>query len=206
MIPDEIKNEFHAFLRSRRSIRSFKSDAVPDEVLQRILETTICAPSAHNMQPWRFVVLTNASAKSHLADAIVKKFRQDMIFDGVLEPEIDARVGQTIRRAKEAPIIIVLCREKKLVKPQPDDVRQQAEALMGAQSVAQAGLQLLLATHAEGLGGTWICWPLFAPEETQLALGLPSDWEPQGMIFLGYPDEKPEISARRPLQEVALIL
>ena len=38
---------------------------------------------------------------------------------------------------------------------------------MGTQSVALAGLQLLLAAHAEGLGGTWICWPLFAPDETR---------------------------------------
>jgi coenzyme F420-0:L-glutamate ligase/coenzyme F420-1:gamma-L-glutamate ligase len=73
---------------------------------------------------------------------------------------------------------------------------------MGTQSVALAGLQLLLAAHAEGLGGTWICWPLFAPEETRRALDLPSEWEPQGMIFLGYPAEQPEIPRRKAIEEV----
>jgi len=111
-----------------------------------------------------------------------------------------------MRRAGEAPLIVVLCRDKKMIKPLTDDFNQQAEALMGVQSVAQAGLQLLLAAHAEGLGGTWICWPLFAPEETQWALGLTSDWEPQGMLFLGYPDETPEMSTRIPLQEVTRFL
>lgn len=206
MTTDELKDEFHAFLRSRRSIRSFKPDPVPVETLLRILETAICAPSAHNLQPWRFVVLSSATSKSHLAEAVAGKFKRDMIKDCVPETDMDARVKQTIRRAREAPVIIVLCRDKKMVKPQTDDVRKQAETLMGVQSVAQVGLQLLLAAHAESLGGTWICWPLFAPEETQWALGLTSDWEPQGMIFLGYPDETPEISARTSLQEVTRFL
>jgi nitroreductase len=77
---------------------------------------------------------------------------------------------------------------------------------MGAQSVAMAGMQLLLAAHAEGLGGIWICWPLFAPEETIHTLELTSDWEPQGMVFLGYPDEAPEMPTRIPLHEVARLL
>ena len=71
-------------------------------------------------------------------------------------------------------------------------------------SVALAGLQLLLAAHAEGLGGTWICWPLFAPEETRQSLDLPSVWEPQGMIFLGYPAEEPEIPGRNTLESSVL--
>jgi coenzyme F420-0:L-glutamate ligase/coenzyme F420-1:gamma-L-glutamate ligase len=75
---------------------------------------------------------------------------------------------------------------------------------MGTQSVALAGLQLLLAAHAEGLGGTWICWPLFAPEETRQVLGLPSIWEPQGLLFLGYPLEQPDAPVRIPKEEISL--
>ncbi len=201
-----MKNDWHAFLRSRRSVRSFKTDPVPAEMIQRILETAICAPSAHNLQPWRFVVLMDAKTKPLLAEALAAKFRQDMIADGVPEPEIQVRVRQTIRRASQAPIIIVLCRDRMSVKPQSDVVREQAEALMGAQSVALAGLQLLLAAHAEGLGGSWICWPLFAPDETSRTLGLPHNWEPQGMFFLGYPAESPEIPARKSVQEVTRYL
>ena len=198
--------DLHAFLCSRRSIRRYKSDPVPGEIVQRILETAICAPSAHNLQPWRFVVLMNRKTKLRLAEAIAGKFRQDMITDGIPEVDIQARVGQTIRRAGEAPVIVVLCRDKTQVKSQPDAVREQAEALMGVQSVALAGLQLLLAAHAEGLGGTWICWPLFATDETRHALGLASDWEPLGMIFLGYPAETPDMPRRISLPEVTWYL
>jgi coenzyme F420-0:L-glutamate ligase/coenzyme F420-1:gamma-L-glutamate ligase len=202
MSKDAMRDDLHAFLRSRRSIRRFKSDLIPNELVQRILETAIYAPSAHNLQPWRFVVVTSTKDKLNLARNITNKFREDMIADGIPEADIRARVAQTIRRAEEAPVIIVLCREKMRVKPQPDPVRQQVEALMGIQSVAVAGLQLLLAAEVEGLGGTWICWPMFAPSETCHALGLASTWDPQGMIFLGYPAEIPEKPARISLPKV----
>jgi len=61
---------------------------------------------------------------------------------------------------------------------------------------------LLLAAHADGLGGSWICWPLYTPDETRRALGLAQDWEPQGMLFLGYADETPETPKRISLQDV----
>ena len=64
---------------------------------------------------------------------------------------------------------------------------QEEEVLMGTQSVALAGLQLLLAAHAEGLGGTWICWPLFAPEETRQALGFALHLGAAGLLFFGVP-------------------
>jgi coenzyme F420-0:L-glutamate ligase / coenzyme F420-1:gamma-L-glutamate ligase len=198
--------ELHAFLRSRRSTRRFRPDPVPAAVLQRVLETATYAPSAHNKQPWRFVVLTNAEAKSLLAKAITDKFRGDMIADGTAEADIADRAERSRRRMGEAPAVVVLCRDVTQVDPQPDAIRQQAEATMGTQSVALAGLQLLLAAHAEGLGGTWICWPLFTPEETRRALDLSSEWEPQGMIFLGYPDEQPEPPVRKPLSEIVKFL
>ena len=197
-----VERNLQTFLRSRRSIRTFTQDKVPSEILHRILETAIYSPSAHNLQPWHFVVLTDIESKLQLGKAIATKFRNDMITDGIPELDICARIEKTINRSRQAPVIIILCRNKKMVKLQPDIVRQKAEELMGIQSVALAGLQLLLAAHAEGLGGTWICWPLFAPDETRLALGLSSEWEPQGMIFLGYPDESPEMPIRYPVHEV----
>ena len=200
------KEDLHAFLRSRRSIRRFKPDPVPRDCLQRILETATYAPSAHNLQPWRFAIITSSATKSQLAEAITARFRQDSLIEGVSEADIQARVERTIRRADQAPVIVILCRDIAQVKPQPDFFLQQKEAMMGSQSVALAGLQILLAAHAEGLGGTWICWPLFTPEETRHALGLADNWEPQGMLFLGYPDETPEIPERIPTQEVVKYL
>ena len=73
---------------------------------------------------------------------------------------------------------------------------------MSIQSTALARLQLLLAAHAEGLGGNWICWPLYAQSAARLALELPEAWEPQAMILIGYADETPKEKAVKPLAEM----
>ena len=73
---------------------------------------------------------------------------------------------------------------------------------MGIQSVALAGLQLLLAAHAEGLAGNWICWALYAQQETQAALNLPKSWQPEAILFIGYPKETPKEKELHPLGDV----
>lgn len=198
------KDELHTFLRSRRSIRRFKPDPVPHDCIQRILETGLYAPSAHNLQPWRFAVITSPAAKSLLAETVSSRFQQDMTAEGVPEAEIQTRIEKTVRRATQAPVIVILCRDTTQIRPQANLLDKQQEIMMATQSVALAGLQILLATHAEGLGGTWICWPLFAPDETRRALGLPVEWEPQGMLFFGYPFEQPEPSTRPYQEDVTL--
>jgi coenzyme F420-0:L-glutamate ligase/coenzyme F420-1:gamma-L-glutamate ligase len=68
--------------------------------------------------------------------------------------------------------------------------------------VAAAGLQLLLAAHAQGLSGVWVCSPLFAQETIQKTLNLSTSWEPQGMFFIGYGDGLPKDKAMKDLQSL----
>jgi F420 biosynthesis protein FbiB-like protein len=199
-----MNDELHAFLRTRRSVRRYKPDLIPAPVIKRILTTAAHAPSAYNNQPWRFVVVTDPAAKARLGEAIADRFRREMTADGATEADIRGRVERTIRRANEPPLIIVLCRDVTIVKKQPDEFRQHADATMAVQSEAMAGLQLLLAVHAEGLGGCWICWPLFTPEETRAALELTETWEPQGMIFIGQPDETPNPKELKSLDTITV--
>jgi coenzyme F420-0:L-glutamate ligase/coenzyme F420-1:gamma-L-glutamate ligase len=84
----------------------------------------------------------------------------------------------------------------------PDEKRQQAERTMAIQSVAAAGMQLLLAAHAEGLGGVWACWPLFAQEIIQKTLNICESWEPQAMMFLGYQQDIPAARERKILKDI----
>lgn len=201
-------DDLHTFLRTRRSIRRFKPDPVADSVIERILTTATYAPSAHNLQPWRFVVIPCSDDFSHpaptttpalagyvrevvttrkkLAQALTASMRADMLSEGASESDIEKRVATSLRRMDEAPVIILLCRDATAVRADAPE-----EVTMSIQSTALAGLQLLLAAHAEGLGGNWICWPLYAQKETQKALELPETWEPQAMFFLGYADEIP---------------
>jgi len=199
-----MSNELHAFLRSRRSIRRFEPSPLPAAVIQRIIETATYAPSAHNNQPWRFAVVTDLSVKARLAEAMAADFRRDLEKEGLPEAEIAARLERSRRRIHEAPLVVILCMDATGMDNYPDPKRQQAEMTMAVQSTALAGLQLLLAAHAEGLGGVWTCGPLFTPETVRAALDLPPEWQPQAMLFIGYPAESPSIPERKPLEQVTL--
>lgn len=192
---------FNTFLRSRRSIRKFNGQTVPHEILREILETATFAPSAHGLQPWRFVLIKSESAKLALGKALTDRMQIDMQAESAPESQIRSRVERSLKRIAEAPHIILLCRDTKAVRIQSPE-----ETLMGVQSVAMAGLQLMLAAHARGLGTTWVCWPLYAQAETIRALHLPETWQPQGMVFLGYPAEEPDEKALKPLDDVMLTI
>jgi F420 biosynthesis protein FbiB-like protein len=105
-----------------------------------------------------------------------------------------------------APVVIILCLDMSEMDSYPDEKRQQAERTMALQSVAAAGLQLLLAAQAEELGGVWICSPLFAQETIKKTLHLAENWEPQAMFYIGYADENPEPRARKTLDDIAIFL
>ena len=196
--------ELHTFLRTRRSIRRFKPDPVPDSVIENILATATYAPSAHNRQPWRFVVITDPSIKISLAEAMAADFARDLAEDGVSIEQIQPQVKRSRDRITSAPAAILLCLDMGEMDSYPDEKRSRAEWIMATQSVAAAGLQLLLATHAEGLGGVWACWPLFAQATIQKNLNLPDLWEPQGMFFIGYADVTPRMKERKELESIVL--
>ena len=199
------KEDLHHFLRTRRSIRRFKSDPIPDSIIEDILTTATFAPSAHNRQPWRFSVVTDAAQpiKEKLADEMIKKFQQELENDKLSPDEISRRVVRSKERILSAPVVIVLSVDMSDMDTYPDKHRRKAEYVMATQSVANAGMQLLLASHAERLGSVWVCSPLFAQETVQAALGLPKSWEPQAMYFLGYPEEIPQARERKPISEIS---
>ncbi len=196
--------DLHHFLRTRRSIRRFKPDPVPDSVIQNILTTATFAPSAHNRQPWRFAVLTDVSVKEKLANAMAVDFERDLTRDGLPPEKIQTQIKRSKDRITSAPVAILLCLDTSEMDIYPDEKRQQAERMMAVQSVAAAGLQLLLAVHAEGLGGVWACWPLFAQEAILHTLNLPETWEPQAMFFIGYADELPKNKQMKDMQSLVI--
>jgi coenzyme F420-0:L-glutamate ligase / coenzyme F420-1:gamma-L-glutamate ligase len=163
-------------------------------------------PSAHNRQPWRFVIVTDFSVKTTLADTMAEDFERDLLRDGVAPEKIQAQVKRSKERMALAPLLILLCLDMSEMDSYPDDTRQQAEQTMAIQSVAAAGLQLLLAAHAEGLGGVWVCSPLFAQETIRKTLKLSRTWEPQGMFFIGYALDIPQVRERKNIESISLFL
>ena len=198
--------DLQQFLRSRRSIRKFSDTPVSVDTLQKIIETATFAPSAHNRQPWRFAVLTDSPPKEHLADAMGADFRRDLERDNLPEEEIARRLEHSRRRIVDSPIVIILCMDTSEMDSYPDPIRQTAERTMSIQSVANAGVLLQLAAHAEGLSSVWTCGPLFTQKIISEALELQKNWEPQAMFFIGYPADEPKEKQLKPITEIAKYL
>ena len=81
--------------------------SVPKEVVLQVLEAAGWAPSAHNSQPWRFIVLEDASVKRRLADAMADAWAKDLQRDGVTV-EADKRT-ERVERFATAPVLILAC-------------------------------------------------------------------------------------------------
>lgn len=146
------------------------------------------------------------SLKTHLADSMAKEFERDLHRDGVAPEKIQAQINRSKERITTAPVVILLCLDMSEMDSYPDAKRQQAEQMMAAQSVAATGLQLLLAAHAEGLGGVWVCSPLFTQAIIKSTLDLPETWEPQGMFFVGHTAQTPKPRERKTIESISLFL
>ena len=134
------------------------------------------------------------------------EFQRDLEKDNLSKDEIEKKVASSRNRIINAPVVIILSVDMSEMDKYPDTKRKKAEYIMATQSAANAGMQLLLAAHAEGLGSVWVCSPLFVPNIVQKALDLPQTWEPQAMYFLGYPDVVPSVRERKPIKEIIKFL
>lgn len=190
------------FLKNRRSIREYTPKEVSERVLNAILEAATWAPSAHNAQPWRFVVVRDSAVKLKLAEAMARRWKRDLAKNGVSEKARENIAGASVKRFSSAPIVIVSCLTMVEMNHYPDKRRQRIESIMAVQSVAAAIENLLLAAHAMGLGACWFCAPLFCPETVRKVLRIPPDLEPQALITVGYPADRPHPPPRKPLKEI----
>lgn len=137
---------------------------------------------------------------------MAEEFQRDLEKDNLSPEEIAKRVNRSRERITGAPVVVILCLDMSEMDAYPDTRRKKAEYIIATQSAANAGMQLLLAAHAEGLGGVWVCSPMFAQETVQKALKISKTWEPQAMFLLGYPVETPAVRERKKLEEIAIFL
>ena len=190
-------------MMNRRSIRRYRPETVPRPIIETLLQAAIWAPSAHNRQPWRFAIIETNLQKETLAQAMGARLRRDLEADNVPEAVIAADVGRSYDRITSAPVLVALCLSMVDMDVYPDEKRSQNEYIMAVQSTAMAGQNILLAAHDAGLGACWMCAPLFCPDVVQSALNLPDDWQPQGLLTMGYPAQERE-KTRKPLTDTVV--
>lgn len=204
--PHELSNAwFWGLIEGRRSLRRYADRPVPDAVVKDLLRAAHWAPSAHNGQPWRFVLLETPDLRRELAERMAARWQAELIEDGADLNEASRRARISVRRITHTPVAVLPCLDLSTLDAYPDPERQQAEWQMGVQSVALACQNLLLAAHHHGLAGCWMCAPIFCPELVVEILALPGAWQPQALLTLGYPlDDAPQSKPRNPLEQHVL--
>lgn len=120
--------EFYDVVRARRSIRGFKPDLIPQPVLDRIFEAVRIAPSACNLQPWKFLLL-QVPAQRAIASEVYSR-------------------GAWLR---EAPLIVVALGNRKSAWKRLNGTSSHVI------DVSIAMEHLVLAATAEGVGTCWVC-------------------------------------------------
>jgi len=186
----------------RRSVKEYLPKEVSNEVLSRILEASRWAPSAHNAQPWRFIMIQNSATKQRLAEAMASRWNHDMSRSCVPKEQRESLVKASVERFENAPIVIIACLTMENMDEYPDERRKKIEYIMAVQSVAAAIENMLLVAHGEGLGSCWFCGPLFCQDVVRAILKIPQHVDPQALITLGYPANKPTPPPRKPLEEI----
>jgi coenzyme F420-0:L-glutamate ligase/coenzyme F420-1:gamma-L-glutamate ligase len=195
-----------AVIRGRRSVRRYTDDVIAESLLERLLSAAVCAPSAHNRQPWRFAIVPDANSKTHLATAMGAQLRVDRQSDGDAGAAIEKDVARSFARITSAPTLVLTCLTMEEMDHYPDPRRNEAERTMAVQGTAMATQNLLLAAHTAGLAASVMCAPLFCPNIVRAALDLPADWEPQALVTLGYPANGGKPLLRKPLASVIRVV
>ncbi|MBC7247087.1 MAG: nitroreductase family protein [Actinobacteria bacterium] len=146
-------------MERRHSVRSFDaSREVPEDLVDEVLRCACLAPSAGNVQPWRFLVVRDGRMKEALAAAAL---------------------GQ--RFVAQAPVVVVVCAD---LEAHARSYGKRGVELYSIQDTAAAVQNMLLAATALGLGTCWV--GAFREEEAARALGLPAHLRPLALVPMGY--------------------
>ena len=174
---------------ARRTIRAFTAEPVDGQAVRRAVATALTAPAPHHSQPWRFVILESAQARTALLDAMREAWIADLRHDGFTQEQIARRVrrGEPLRNA---PLIVVPCLVTDAAHEYPDERRAAAEQAMFTVSMGAAVQNLLIALAVEGLGSAWISSTLFCQDVAARAMDLPDGWRPMGAIAVGHAAEQ----------------
>ena len=178
-------------LRTRRSVRKYKSDPIPEEDLAEILEAACHAPSGVNLQPWYFVAVTSPEGMAALREImgrVTEKFHPVLTDRFAKHPETVRQTESFLTSLGGAPVCVLAFFLKESY-PDRDGAMQ---------SVSAAIENLLLAAWEKGIGSCWMSAPqrMGFGEELR-ARFAPDKGEFVAAITLGYPDEAPKMPPRR---------
>lgn len=193
-------------IQTRVSIRDYKEDPVPEEIIQQLLDAAIRAPSGENLQPWKFIIIKDAEIKEKIGKLSVQAAQEHFTaqiselekrFAEIQDKERRETIirsltsGSRMKFIETAPLLIVACADK--------------DTLNYTQGVSAAIQNILLTAHDLGLGGCWTTLSLLISETKKALyklLEIPINIEIIAVITIGYPSRTPRLRPRKNVADV----
>jgi len=202
-------------IKERRSIRQWRKQSLPDDLLKKAIELATWAPNGGNFQGWRFVVAKNPTVIEKMANSVQSVADKVASWsEGSPWEEEMKRVQKNSSYFRNAPVCIGVfvskyesVMDKVLLARDPSD--QEAKQILAfrrsaptaIQSASAAVATLLLVLQNMGLGAVWLAAPLSAKKQIETLLKVSADMDLVCLVAAGYPDESPK-KDRRPVEEV----
>lgn len=183
-------------IKARRSIRHYKNKKIKRNIIENILEAARWAPSVHNLQPWKFIVVEDKEKIKYIASIMEKK--ADELFSG-----FNIVMRDTAKNIKKTNLLLLAYNTEIMVKKfgRLGSPYTEICSLYDNQSVANAVENMLLYIHDLGLGAVWCGVALFC--EKEINDFLKQDNNLSAILSVGYPDKKSAASIRKNISEIS---
>jgi nitroreductase len=204
---------------SAGAIRRFRPDPVPDEIITKVLDAAIRAPSGSNAQSWLFVVVKDAEKRRQLgavykkaADLLTKLYATappPQHIDEKKYTRFMAAVMHLFEHMGDTPVLMVACLKASMWTnaKMPDDLKAKmaGSVRIAGSSIYPAVQNVILACRAFGLGTTLTTVHAFFEDEVRAILNLPADVQTYALLPIGYPQGHHYVVKRKPVSEVACL-
>jgi nitroreductase len=202
-------------VKGRRSVRKWRRQDVPDDLIRKAIELATWAPNGGNYQGWHFRITKNKDSIEKMANAVQSAADQIASWPEAAQwPEDVKRYQKNASFFRNAPVCIAVftseyqsVMDKVLVSRESFDSAARkilvfrTSAPTGIQSTAAAVTTMLLAFHQMGLSAVWMAGPLIAKKEIETLLKVPANLSFVCLVPVGYPDESPQRN-RKPVEDV----
>lgn len=188
-------------ISKRRSIRKFKNQEIPVEIMEKILEAGILAPSAKNRQPWKFIVVTNKEKADmlHAMRTGIEREKEGLGLFPTYQPFV-AGAENTMDMMRQAPMTVFVFNTQEHHLWNEASIEEKFMEIANVQSIGACIENMLLAATVLGVGSLWICDVFFAYREICKWLGEENLMV--AAVSFGYADENPSPRPRKKYNDV----
>ncbi|GHV76124.1 nitroreductase [Spirochaetia bacterium] len=169
-------------IEKRRSIRKYKSNKIDDNLINKLMQSAILAPSGDNTQPWRFIIVDDV------------KIQKEII-----------KLSHNQKWMETAPVLIVciadICSR---IKDSDNLILDEESSIFELKQIIRDTTisieHIVLEAVNQGLGTCWVAW--FKQNEMKTLLGIPNNKYVVGILTIGYADEEPKQRPRKTMEEI----